>query len=222
MALNQKKLYGSPAQRWWLIKYVMEWLVTFFGVLFILPLLVVLALAVKLTSPGPVFYISSRLGRNGRAFRLYKFRSMKTGVPALVTPDGKIITAPNDQRFTAIGKFLRLGFDELPQLFNVLKGDMCLVGPRPDVPSELERYTARQRARLQVLPGITGLAAVVGGRDMNNAQNYELDARYVESSSLFTDLLILAVTLPYSLGMHQAGRRVLPRFLAGIEQFGNQ
>jgi lipopolysaccharide/colanic/teichoic acid biosynthesis glycosyltransferase len=186
------------------------------------PLLALLALLVLATSGRPVFHRSNRLGLGGKIFLLYKFRSMRANAPAILAADGKVLTLKNDSRLTPSGKFLRLGFDELPQLLNVMRGEMCLVGPRPDIPEEVIRYTVRQRVRLQVLPGITGLAAVVGGRNMNNAQNYELDVRYVESSNLFTDLLILAVTLPYSLGMHRVGQRVFSRYLAGIEQIGSK
>lgn len=203
----------AVAPRLWNLKYALEWLVTFCSVLAILPMLVLLALLVKVTSPGPVFYVSSRLGRNGRAFRLYKFRSMKTGVSAVIAPDGKIITAANDPRFTAIGKFLRLGFDELPQLFNVLKGDMCLVGPRPDIPEELERYNSRERLRLLALPGITGLTQVLDGRNLSNADNYELDVRYVTESNFSADLLIVLFTLPYAFGFKSLPKRFLGRFL---------
>jgi len=205
--------------RCWQAKYVLEWLLAALGFFTVLPLLGLLAIAVKLSSAGPVFYVTERLGRNGKIFHLYKFRSMKTGVGPVFGTDGKVLTLDNDPRLTSIGWFLRLGFDELPQLTNVLRGEMCLIGPRPDIPPELGRYTSRERLRLFVLPGITGLAQVVGGRGMNNAQNYELDVRYVESSTFFTDLLILVVTLPYSLGLHQVGRRVLGLYLNGIEQF---
>ena len=210
----------ATAQRWWRLKYVLEWMVAFGGVLVILPLLVLIALIVKVTSAGPVLYVSPRLGRNGRVFSLYKFRSMRVNVPQLTAPDGKVITLKNDSRLTPIGTFLRLGFDELPQLFNVLKGDMTLIGPRPDVPSEWGRYTEREGGRLKVLTGITGLTQVVGGREMNNAQNYELDVRYVERAGLGTDLLILLLTLPYSLGGKNMGKRFLKSFLVGIEDLG--
>jgi lipopolysaccharide/colanic/teichoic acid biosynthesis glycosyltransferase len=212
---------GRAARRRWGAKCLAERCLAAFVLAGISPLFALLALLVWATSGRPVFYRSNRLGRGGKVFCLYKFRSMRVNAPAVLGADGKLLTLKNDPRLTPAGRFLRLGFDELPQLFNVVRGEMCLVGPRPDVPSELERYTVRQRVRLQVLPGITGLAAVVGGRDMNNAQNYELDVRYVESSSLCTDLLILAVTLPYSLGMRRLGRRVFSRYLAGIEQFGD-
>jgi lipopolysaccharide/colanic/teichoic acid biosynthesis glycosyltransferase len=198
------------------LKYALEWLAATLGFVLILPLLVLLALLVKLTSPGPVLFTPQRLGRHGRVFRLFKFRSMKVGVAPVLAPDGKYLAPKNDPRLTPIGRFLRLGFDELPQLLNVVRGDMCLIGPRPDAVEELDRYTERERLRLQVLPGITGLTQVVGGRELNNAQNYELDVRYVLESSLWMDLLILMLTLPYSFGAARLGRRVFRRAMVGL------
>jgi len=198
-------------------KLVFGWIVAAMGTVVLSPLLLVLAILVKTTSPGPVFYISDRLGHNGRAFRLIKFRSMRVNSPQILGDDGKVLTIRNDLRVTPIGRFLRLGFDELPQLFNILAGSMTLVGPRPDVLWELDRYTSRERRRLEVYPGLTGLAQVVGGREMNNAQNYELDVRYVENSGLMTDLFILMLTLPYSFGAEKVGKIVLRRFLVGLD-----
>lgn len=206
-------------RRLWRLKYALEWVAAFIGTIAISPLLVLLAILVKITSRGPVFYISERLGKDGKVYRLCKFRSMKVGVKPVLAEDGKVITTDNDPRFTPIGRFLRLGFDELPQLFNVLKGQMCLIGPRPDVPWELERYTPRERTRLQALPGITGLTQVMGARELNNAQNYELDVRYVTDSGMWTDMLILALTLPYSFGAKKIGRKVFSRYMEGLDRF---
>lgn len=201
----------------WRWKSSIEWMLAVAGCLAILPLFVVLGILIKLTSRGPVLYVSNRLGRNGRVFHLYKFRSMRVNAPQIMAADGKVVTDKRDSRLTPIGRFLRLGFDELPQLINVVKGDMCLIGPRPDVPWELERYTPRERLRLAVLPGITGLTQVVGGRELSNADNYELDVRYVERSGFWTDIGILLLTLPYSLGAKRIGRRFFRHYLDGIE-----
>ena len=208
-----------PSRRSWLLKYCVEWLIALAIFIVISPLLVVLVALIKLTSRGPVLYVSDRLGKDGRVFRLYKFRTMKVGVQQVLAPDGKVITTENDPRFTSIGEFLRLGFDELPQLINVLKGDMCLIGPRPDVTWELETYSPRERVRLYALPGITGLTQVLGARELNSAQNYELDVRYVSSSNAWTDLMIAALTLPYSFGAKKTGQRLMRRYVRGLDQF---
>ncbi|HAL92548.1 MAG TPA: sugar transferase [Verrucomicrobia bacterium] len=206
--------------RSWKAKAILERILSFVGLILLSPLLLLLAVTVKLTSRGPVLYVSDRLGRNGRVFRLYKFRSMRVGVAPVLGPDGKVLTLENDPRLTPIGKFLRLGFDELPQLFNVIKGDMCLIGPRPDVPWDKGRYTEREAKRLAVLPGITGLAQVVDGRNLNNAQNLELDVLYVEKSSWRTDGLILLLTVPYSLGMKRIGASVFHGYVDKVRGVG--
>lgn len=220
MAGEISQFASFQSRRCWCLKYALEWLAGTLGFLAILPLLAVLAGLVKLTSRGPVFFISERLGKDGRVFRLYKFRSMKVGVAPVLGPDGKILTLDNDPRWTPMGRFLRLGFDELPQLINVIRGEMCLIGPRPDVPSELDRYTERERLRLHALPGITGLTQVLGGREMNNAQNYELDVLYVQHSGCVMDLGILAVTLPYSFGLTAIGQRLFRRYFQVAQRMG--
>jgi len=208
--------------RQWRGKIAVEWMLALLGTVMLLPVLAGLAVLVKLTSRGPLLYTSERLGRGGRVFRLYKFRSMRADAEQVLAADGKVVTLERDPRLTPIGRFLRLGFDELPQLLNVLRGDMCLIGPRPDVPWELDRYSTRERLRLEVLPGITGLTQVLGGRELNNAQNYELDVRYVERSSLWLDVRILLLTLPYALGARRIGRRCLPGFLEGIDAMAGE
>ena len=197
-------------------KYVTEWIAALVAVLLLSPVLLTLAVLVKLTSRGPVIYRAERLGRHGRVFTMYKFRSMKLNSSDVLGPDGKVLTLKADPRVTPIGRFLRIGFDELPQLINVLKGDMCLIGPRPDLPAEKERYTGRQAKRLAVRPGITGLAQVVGGRYMNNAQNYELDVLYVEQATWKTDLLILLLTLPYALGRERVCAAAFRSYVAAV------
>jgi lipopolysaccharide/colanic/teichoic acid biosynthesis glycosyltransferase len=206
-----------PARRMWRTKYALEWLLALLGTIVVSPLLALCAVLVKLTSRGPVLYRSQRLGKDGRTFTLYKFRSMYVDSRPVLAADGKVITTDNDPRITPVGLILRLGFDELPQLLNILKGDMCLIGPRPDVPWELDRYTPRQRLRLAVLPGISGLTQVMGGRELNNAQNYELDVRYVTRSSFWLDAATFLLTLPYALGAKKLGRRLLPSYVTGLD-----
>lgn len=150
------------------------------------PVFAVIAAGIKLGSPGRVIFRQTRAGRDGRPFTLYKFRSMDE------TPATGIETSLADPRVFPFGRVLReYHLDELPQLWNVLVGDMSLVGPRPTVPSQLERYTPRERGRLAVRPGLTGLAQVSGNNELEWSQRIEVDLEYVRRASLATDLWIL-------------------------------
>lgn len=147
------------------------------------------ALAIKLTSRGPVFFRQERVGIDGRQFQVIKFRTMFHG------PRSNPVF-PHSDRITVAGKFLRrFSLDELPQLFNVVKGDMSLVGPRPALPYQVERYDQRQLRRLAVRPGVTGLAQVRGRNGLTWAERIEHDLEYVERQSLLLDFKILAVTV---------------------------
>jgi lipopolysaccharide/colanic/teichoic acid biosynthesis glycosyltransferase len=156
------------------------------------PLLVASAIAIKLEDAGPVFYRQFRVGRAGREFELLKLRTMIVGAQAQGA--GYAINA-GDPRITRVGQILRrLSIDELPQVWNVVRGEMSLVGPRPTLAYQVERYTARQRRRLDVKPGITGWAQVNGRAALPWADRIELDVWYVEHQSLWLDLKILART----------------------------
>ena len=171
------------------------------GVLFLLPVLVGIALAVKLTSRGPVFFRQERVGRDGRLFPMQKFRSMVTGahqmVDALATDgNGVLFKKKDDPRVTRVGKVLRrYSLDELPQLINVIRGDMSLVGPRPPLASEVERYGFDMHRRFLVKPGLTGLWQVSGRSDLSWDDSVRIDVRYVENWSLTFDFMILWKTV---------------------------
>lgn len=154
------------------------------------PFLVIIALAIKLDSPGPALFAQERVGKHGRLFRMMKFRTMVMGAEQI----GLGIEARRDDpRITRVGRILRhWTLDELPQLINVLKGEMSIVGPRPTVPSQVERYTPRQRRRLEVKPGMAGWAWIHGRNTLPWAERIELDIWYVEHWSLALDLYILA------------------------------
>lgn len=158
------------------------------------PLLVAIAVVVRLDSAGPALFVSERVGRGGRIFRFYKFRTMVVGAERL----GRgLEVEKDDPRITRIGAFLRrTSLDELPQLLNILKGEMSLVGPRPTVPSQVARYTERQRRRLDVAPGVTGWAQVNGRNLLSWPERIELDVWYVENWSLALDAQILLRTVP--------------------------
>ena len=159
------------------------------------PLLAVIALIVKLDSPGPAFYNSRRLGLHGEQFTLYKFRTMYDKSPPRYLPDGSMVVEKHDTRVTRAGRFLRLGFDELPQLWNVLRGEMSLIGPRPDLPHALDLYQGEERLRLTMRPGLTGLAQVSGRVKIPWRERLALDIKYVRNYSLRLDLKIALLTL---------------------------
>ncbi|HET7501664.1 MAG TPA: sugar transferase [Kofleriaceae bacterium] len=158
------------------------------------PAMVAIAVAIKLDSPGSVFYVQDRLGRGGRTFRLFKFRTMRDA-PIRYNPDGSTRIDPDDDRVTRVGRYLRGAADELPQLINVLRGEMSLVGPRPDMASQRALYTDDDERKLAVLPGITSLAVVHGRNDIAWKQRVAIDARYIEQWSLWLDVRIVAQTL---------------------------
>lgn len=169
-----------------------------------LPLWLIIPLLIKLDSSGPVLYRQVRVGRGGRHFTFYKFRSMRQGAEeewhrlrALNETDGPILKIRNDPRLTRIGKFVRrTSIDELPQLLNVLRGDMSLVGPRPPLPAEVLQYDAWHHKRLAVAGGMTGLWQVSGRSHLNFEEMVMMDLYYIENWSLSLDLKILLRTIP--------------------------
>jgi lipopolysaccharide/colanic/teichoic acid biosynthesis glycosyltransferase len=162
------------------------------GLLVTSPLLAAAALLIKLESRGPVFYRQRRVGRGGEPFELWKLRTMVPGAEAM---GAGIYVVDGDPRITRVGRRLRrFSLDELPNLVNVLKGEMAIVGPRPTVQEQVDRYTERQRRRLEVKPGITGWAQVNGRTSLPWPERIELDVWYVEHRSLALDLRILART----------------------------
>jgi len=162
------------------------------------PLSIGSAIAVKLSSAGPVLFSQWRLGQNGKPFRLWKFRSMYHRSAHRRNPDGSAYTGADDPRVTSAGRFLRsTSLDELPQLWNVLRGEMSLVGPRPDQVDRQWFYSEEERRKLLVRPGLTGLAQINGRNAISWAQRKALDVEYVERQSLRLDLFILCRTIPY-------------------------
>ncbi len=156
------------------------------------PLLLLAALAIKLEDRGPVLYRQRRVGKDGVDFELLKLRTMVVGAETI---GAGYAVDEGDSRITRVGRFLRrLSLDELPQLWNVVRGEMSIVGPRPTLRYQVERYTPRQRRRLEVKPGITGWAQVHGRAKLPWAERIELDVWYVEHRSAWLDLKILAKT----------------------------
>ncbi len=169
-----------------------------------MPLWAALAALIKLTSDGPVFYRQERIGRNGVPFYMYKFRSMVTDADAMLQQlqrdnqaDGPLFKMKNDPRVTSVGRWMRkFSLDEFPQLINVLKGEMSLVGPRPPLPAETMQYTDQDLRRLEVLPGMTGLWQVSGRSKLTFRDMVRLDVFYIDNWSLGLDLSLLARTVP--------------------------
>ena len=170
----------------------------------LLPLFAVVALLIKLDSPGPIFYRQGRVGRMGRPFGMVKFRSMRQGADrelaslrSLNEADGPLFKMRADPRVTRIGRLLRrTSIDELPQLLNVIHGEMSLVGPRPPLAHEVMQYAQWQVRRLSVTPGLTCLWQVSGRSNLGFDDGVRLDLRYIDECSLLLDLSILARTIP--------------------------
>jgi len=182
---------GLPVQL--ILKRLVDILLGLIGLILLAVPFFLIALAIKLDSKGPVFFRQERVGKDGRLLRVWKFRTM---VEDAVCRGLGYNVVKDDSRITRIGKLLReWGFDELPQLINVLKGEMSLVGPRPTLAYQVEQYNDFQRRRLEVKPGITSLAVVSGRNALSWEKRIELDVWYVDNWSLWLDLWIMLKTL---------------------------
>ncbi len=186
------------------VKRFCDIVIALFVLTLVSPIMILAALAVKLTSQGPVIFRQVRVGRGGRYFWCYKFRSMcidaeakKKQLMHLNEASGPVFKMKRDPRITPVGGFIRkFSIDELPQFFNVLKGEMSLVGPRPPVPSEVAQYTGHQRGRLAVQPGLTCLWQVGGRSNVSFEHWVELDLLYIDTMSFSNDVKILLKTIP--------------------------
>jgi exopolysaccharide biosynthesis polyprenyl glycosylphosphotransferase len=195
----------TPASEYLLLlKRAFDFTMAFLLLLLLSPLFLILAVLVKVTSRGPVLYRQSRCGLGGRKFTVYKFRSMRPDadlrreeLEALNEMDGPVFKISNDPRCTPLGRFMRkFSLDELPQLVNVLKGDMSFVGPRPPLPEEVEKYESWQRRRLRMTPGLTCLWALEGRNRLSFRRWMELDLEYIDRWSPLLDLKIILKTIP--------------------------
>jgi exopolysaccharide biosynthesis polyprenyl glycosylphosphotransferase len=193
----------------YVVKRALDIVVSALGMILLAPVFLAIAIAVKLSSPGPVFFSQVRVGRYGRHFNFYKFRSMRQDAESLKdglkkqneSKDGVIFKMKDDPRITKVGRFLRrTSLDELPQLWNVFIGDMSLVGPRPPVPSEVQEYTLEDRKRLDVIPGITCLWQIKGRSEIPFHEQVRLDKEYILAPGIWKDLVILLKTVPPIIG----------------------
>lgn len=175
------------------IKEIFDKVVSFFALIILLPLFLFVAILIKLDSKGPVFFLQERVGKDGKIFRVFKFRTMTTDAPEKTK--GKYIDKDNPY-VTRVGKILRrTGIDELPQLINVLKGEMSLVGPRPTLPYQVAKYNDFQKKRLLMKPGITSWALIHGRNKLTWDERIKYDVWYVENWSFWLDLKILFKTV---------------------------
>lgn len=174
---------------------------------FILILTVLVGLCIKIEDGGPIFYMALRTGRYGKPFKMYKFRSMKVNSPDIRLADGSTFNSDDDPRVTKMGKFLRrTSIDEIPQFINVLIGDMALIGPRPDTPMYLNKYTDEERVVLNVRPGITGYNQAVNRNTVLTKEKLKNDIYYVKNMSFSLDIKIIWMTILVVLGNKNINR----------------
>jgi lipopolysaccharide/colanic/teichoic acid biosynthesis glycosyltransferase len=175
-----------------ILKRIIDVVISGIGLIILFPIFVIIGILIKLDSKGPVFFRQERVGKDGEIFRAYKLRTMvdnaeKIGLGYEIAKD--------DSRITQVGKHLRWGIDELPQLINVFKGEMSMVGPRPALPHQVEKYSEQEKRRLEVKPGITGWALVNGRNILSWPERIKLDIWYIDHWSLWLDLKILFKTI---------------------------
>lgn len=186
-----------------IVKRIFDLIASLCGLIILSPLFLVIALLIKCEDHGPVFYKQKRVGKDQRAFDMFKFRSMHVDADKRLTElkeqnevDGPMFKMKNDPRITKIGHFIRkTSIDELPQLFNVVRGDMSLVGPRPPLPSEVAEYTAYDMQRLLVVPGCSGLWQATVRNSVGFHEMVQLDLEYIQKSSIWFDIKILFMTI---------------------------
>lgn len=210
---KKKNISVNTARSYLVMKRAIDIIGSFCGLVVLSILFVIIALLIKLEDPkGKVFFKQLRVGKDGKEFYMYKFRSMASDAEerlkellALNEVSGAMFKMKDDPRVTKIGKFIRkTSVDELPQLFNVLKGDMSLVGPRPPLPREVAEYSAYDKQRLLVTPGCTGLWQVNGRSNVGFEEMIEMDIEYIKKRSIKFDLLIIIKTIKVLFGSKDA------------------
>ncbi|WP_127551235.1 sugar transferase [Paenibacillus amylolyticus] len=214
LGYNASTMSGQNADKVYLfMKRMLDLLGSFIGLIILCPLFAVIGLLIKIEAPqGSVFFRQVRVGQNGKEFHMYKFRSMVANAEDLLEQlidqnevNGNMFKMKNDPRITRIGKFIRkTSLDELPQLWNVFRGEMSLVGPRPALPREVKNYTSYDRQRLQMIPGCTGLWQVSGRNSVGFEEMVELDLTYARERSMVVDIKIIFRTFKVLVGSKDA------------------
>ncbi|OME97510.1 multidrug MFS transporter [Paenibacillus amylolyticus] len=214
LGYNASTMSGQNADKVYLfMKRMLDLLGSFIGLIILCPLFAVIGLLIKIEAPqGSVFFRQVRVGQNGKEFHMYKFRSMVANAEDLLEQlidqnevNGNMFKMKNDPRITRIGKFIRkTSLDELPQLWNVFRGEMSLVGPRPALPREVQNYTSYDRQRLQMIPGCTGLWQVSGRNSVGFEEMVELDLTYARERSMMVDIKIIFRTFKVLVGSKDA------------------
>jgi lipopolysaccharide/colanic/teichoic acid biosynthesis glycosyltransferase len=193
--LQDEKFRKSLAARnriYLIVKRIVDVLISIASLIIFFPVWLIIIVLIRLDSRGSAIFSHERVGKNGKIFRLYKFRTMRLGVNAAEYAP----TTLNDPRITRIGKFLRrTSLDEVPQFLNIIKGDMALIGPRPEMQFIVKKYDEMQKCRLLVLPGLTGLWQILGRKDLPLHENAEYDYYYILHQSLALDLIISLKTV---------------------------
>lgn len=165
-------------------------------IIFLLPILFIIGILIKIEDGGKIFFLQKRLGKDRKIFKIYKFRTMKENAPDIRLADGSTFNSDDDPRVTKIGKFLRrTSLDELAQIINVIKGEMSIIGPRPDLPDHLKLYEGDEFKKLLVRPGITGYAQVNGRNDLPWKERFKYDIYYAENWSIMLDMKIILKTI---------------------------
>ncbi|HDK7155667.1 TPA: exopolysaccharide biosynthesis polyprenyl glycosylphosphotransferase [Clostridium botulinum] len=202
----------SKTIMYFVTKRIIDLLGSIIGLILLSPILIITAIVIKLDSKGPIFFIQERVGKNGEYFNMYKFRSMVIDAEEKLYQlkdknemSGPMFKMKNDPRVTRVGGFIRrTSIDELPQLFNVLKGEMSLVGPRPNLPREVIKFTDYQKDKLLAQPGITCYWQVMGRNNIDFEQWIELDIKYVRDRSTWVDIKLIFKTVGLLLGDENA------------------
>lgn len=178
------------------IKRILDFIIGLIALPFIIVITLIMAPIIYINDKGPIFYNASRLGRNGKPFKMYKFRSMMVNAPDIRNKDGSTYNGDDDPRVTKVGRFMRkTSIDELPQFLNVLLGDMSLIGPRPDPLDDMEIYTEHQKKKLNVRPGITGYNQAYYRNSVEQNEKFDHDVYYAENISFFLDIKIFFKTI---------------------------